>query len=71
MSAELVLRWSIGFLLVWGAAVTVYAFWNAGKPAWNPLPPEPIELHHGHGHDHGHDDHDHGHAGSGGDAHGH
>jgi hypothetical protein len=66
VSAETVLQWAIGFLVVWGIAVVGYAFWQAMNPAWNPAPPEPIELHH---HGHGHDDRGHGDAH--GDAHGH
>jgi hypothetical protein len=75
VSAETVFQWSIGFLVVWGLGVVAYAFWQATNPAWNPAPPEPIELHHhGHGHDHGahaghgghgHDDHGHGDHGHG------
>jgi hypothetical protein len=67
VSAETVFQWAIGFLVIWGLAVVAYAFWQATSPAWNPAPPEPIELHHhGHGHDHGghghgQDDHGHGH----------
>ena len=44
MSAETVLQWTIGFLVVWGLAVVAYAFWQATNPAWNPAAPEPIEL---------------------------
>lgn len=69
MSAETVFQWAIGFLIVWGIAVIGYAFWQATNPAWNPAPPEPIELHHhAHGAGHGADQgghsargHDHGH----------
>ncbi len=61
VSAETVFQWAIGFLVVWGIAVIGYAFWQATNPAWNPAPPEPIELHHGHGADHGGHGHGHGH----------
>ena len=63
VSAETVFQWAIGFLVIWGMAVIGYAFWQATNPAWNPAPPEPIELHHhGHGADHGHGGHDHAHG---------
>ena len=69
VSAETVFQWTIGFLVVWGIAVVGYAFWQATNPAWNPAPPEPIELHH-HGHGHDHAGHGGAHAGHGHD-HGH
>lgn len=52
-SSEEIVRWALALLLVWGAAVVMFALWRARSTQFDPLAAEEPHQHH---HDHDDDD---------------
>jgi len=48
VSAETITHVALGFVAAWVCLVVLHALWEAGKPSWDPAPPEEPHPHHDH-----------------------